>query len=1189
MSKSIQNKLNQKEWEIVKKTIPKLSGSNQAENVKPFLNAMNIKNGETLATIGLYVVIDGKISLQLNGSEIAIAGISDYFYEEYLLLDDLNIEFSAKALDDTRVAFLSKDKWECLDPAIKKDCLSALFGDLINVYQHEFQQPINSCNITAAALSLTALGFPTEVDDIFKSCALPVSYVVNEGMTVGELYDVASSHIFVKGLRDTLGVELYYFDRDIVTKDDLTKAIIESDVTGGDNDILVANFGVGIAHGDPKLKGGHFALIAKYNKSTGIVHMMDVHPEKYGKIWVTSIEQLYEAMAEHDSNAHRARGLIRFILKSEIDVRLNALAKNDCFPVNCTQYMDLTPEKRRHIFGRASVNMNSLYVLSMGLSFLDKHAVDVDEILTAANISYTDALSIETTAEQLANIANDYLTHTDFSEIDCSYHCFSPRGNESQENWFKRKLLDIANNPKAHFLVNIDYNEVVGHDAIGELSSAYRETAHLKEFWVACIDYLYETDVVILADMSAASSQIWRAPRSKLYRGIQEKETLGLVRLEKTDPTENPLDFNYIITNNKIVLFFSEEDPWSYMLKSVMSNIGVTELQLVDVSGFDLYTLNLKKKLSIHSGKERTPYLYFNGHCLGEVDDIMSMVRSGQLQSMIYAEGLPVLMRNETPSLDSNIYSYPKGGLVEPRDGKHNVLLCCCGSSAADKIPDLVERLVDAGHNVKLVPTPSSETFFKDIGMERILSKIKPSDIYRDDDEWNFRYTEFGMPVRAAHLALCDWADCVVVAPISCNSMGKIANGVADNLLSSVFVAWQYQRKPVILCPACNTNMWNNITTQNNVTALKRLGANIEGPRSGILSNGRMGTGMMASVDEIVTALEVTFKGLDDHGQTIMRWGKAAAESDDPLNWQRIYRAIDEDVVGINILDDENADSLLHYAAGGEGKVTESGIERGIPDIKPMQELIKRGINVNLRNDHYFSALHVAMMSNSIEAVEILLAAGAEISYSLKVLETMETTDEIKGRLGDWARQHNIKAAESSIGDHYGRYQNSSGELYFTYGSLKKGFPNHTAHADILKNFIGPAKTRQSFPLVVPDEPSCSNPNCPYLHRMAALLDVRGKGHRIRGELYEIKKEDLEKLDKLEGYIGRNMENNVYVRKKITILLHDEICEAFTYFIADTETHLGHLKEQKAEMINEYSLDMAKGELKPGWEGPLDN
>lgn len=106
---------------------------------------------------------------------------------------------------------------------------------------------------------------------------------------------------------------------------------------------------------------------------------------------------------------------------------------------------------------------------------------------------------------------------------------------------------------------------------------------------------------------------------------------------------------------------------------------------------------------------------------------------------------------------------------------------------------------------------------------------------------------------------------------------------------------------------------------------------------------------------------------------------------------------------------------------------------------------------------------------------------------------------------------------------------------------------------------------------------------------MAALLDIRGKGHRIRGELYRIKSEDLKKLDKLEGYIGRNMEDNVYVRKKITVLLDNEICEAFTYFIADTELHLNHLNTETAEMINNYSLDMAEGELKPGWDEPEEH
>lgn len=179
-----------------------------------------------------------------------------------------------------------------------------------------------------------------------------------------------------------------------------------------------------------------------------------------------------------------------------------------------------------------------------------------------------------------------------------------------------------------------------------------------------------------------------------------------------------------------------------------------------------------------------------------------------------------------------------------------------------------------------------------------------------------------------------------------------------------------------------------------------------------------------------------------------------------------------------------------------------------------------------------------------------------------------------------------MKPASTADGEKYGRFEDTHDVLYFTYGSLKKGFPNFEDHADILSDFIGDAKTRQSFPLVVPFEPSCTNPHCPYLHRMAALLDIRGKGHRIRGELYKIKIEDLEKLDKLEGYVGPNMEENIYLRKKITVLLDNDICEAYTYFIADTETHLDFLKAGTAEMINNYSLDMAKGDLKPGWEEP---
>ena len=82
-------------------------------------------------------------------------------------------------------------------------------------------------------------------------------------MTIGELYDVASSHIFAEGLRDEVGVELYYFDRDVINNENLFKAITESNQIGGRNDILVANFAVGLAHGNQETKRRPFCFNSK--------------------------------------------------------------------------------------------------------------------------------------------------------------------------------------------------------------------------------------------------------------------------------------------------------------------------------------------------------------------------------------------------------------------------------------------------------------------------------------------------------------------------------------------------------------------------------------------------------------------------------------------------------------------------------------------------------------------------------------------------------------------------------------------------------------------------------------------------------------------------------------------------------------------------------------------------------------
>lgn len=1165
-------------------------GAIDLEEIRPRFSVLDATGEATLAPRGMYVVLDGQVELRQGDELLATADAGDYFYEEHLEVFNIPVTMDAVAQPGTRLAYLSSAEWFELPEDLRTAGFATLFGDLVAVHMQNFQQPINCCSVTAAALSMSALGFTCEVNDIFRECELPASFVVNDGISLAELFDVACTYIHKLGLRDTVQVQAYFMDEATTTPEKLLEAIEESNRLGGDNDILVANFQVGMAHGKATMPGGHFAIIAKCNPSTGLIHMMDVHPEKYGKLWVTTIDRLYAAMSDRDGTSMRSRGLLRFSARQAVTTRLQSL-KQPCRYVDTTRYLASGRRNKRNLFRRSSPNLNSLGVLSESLAILGDPDVDEDKLLLSSTAAYSETLSRVSDAREMDRIAKMYLAQAVHTHLGSAFRGYSERPDEerdlSPEDWFKTQLSDLTDHDSRHLMINIDLNRVLGFDAIKAPDNVYRETALLEEFWCLCIAYDQAEDMVTLVDMSPATSQVWQAPRQQIFRGLRNLRDPAMLVIEEREPVRVSDDAPAIVQENAIAFFYDDEDPWSNMLGNILRNIGVTELVAVDVSGHDLRSVKMRRQLVAMTGQDSVPYLFFKGECLGGREDIVGMVMDGSLQARIAEAGLPVLLRHESPSLDKNIFGYPKGGLTEPPDGKRNVLLAACGSSAADKIPELVERITDAGHNVKLIPSAAAEKFFKDHGAERILSRISPHDIYRDDDEWNFHYIEYGMPLRASHLALCDWADCVVVAPVTCNTMGKIANGIADNLISSVFVAWQYQRKPAILCPACNTHMWNNITTQNNVAALRTLGVDLVGPREGMLSNGTKGIGMMATPDQIMMALEQAFEQLDDQEQRIVRWARDAAASDDYTQWRRIFRSIDEGVVGIDVIDELTGDTLLHFAAGGEGEMTENGIARGVPDLEVARDLIARGINVNAQNDMGFTALHVAIGNASAEMVDILLEAEEiDARPCLHFAQDDVVPEAIRARLMGWAEANGLSpAAEAGEAP---RIQEEEGTeptyLYFTYGSLKRGFPNHEAHAEVLGEFVGDAKTRQPMPLIVQKEPRCDNPNCPYLHRMAVLVDLKGRGQQVEGEVYRVTASGLRTLDQLEGYHGPASTENVYLRKKIAVVVGGAVEHAYAYVTADAAPHLAALENGEAETLAVYTEDMARGALKPGFE-----
>ena len=1178
------------ELDIVLNAIQGEAGPLDADLIRPRLQALQATDEAVLAPKGMYVVLDGAVELLQDDATLATADPGDFFYEEHLEIFNIPVTMEARARPGTRLAYLSSSEWFALPEDVRAAVFSSLFGDLVAVHMQNFQQPINCCSVTAAALSMSALGFTCEVNDIFRECELPASFVVNDGISLAELFDIACTFIHRQGLRETVQVQAYFMDEATTSSQKLLEAIEESNRLGGDNDILVANFQVGMAHGKATMPGGHFAIIAKCNPSTGLIHMIDVHPEKYGKLWVTTIDRLYAAMSDRDGTSMRSRGLLRFSARNAVTTRLQCL-KQPCRYVDTTRYLAAARRNKRNLFRRSSPNLNSLGVLSESLAILGDSDADEDKLLLYSTAGYSEALSRVADAREMDRIAKMYLAQAVHTHLGSDFRAYSERAADQSElspdAWFTAQLRDVAGQDGRHLMINIDLNRVLGFDAIRAPDSAFRETALLEEFWCLCIDYDESTEMVTLVDMSPATSQVWQAPRAQLFRGLRDPRNPRMVAIEERAPVRAPDDAPGIVEDDPIVLFYDDEDPWSNMLRNILDNIGVTRITAVDISGSEARAVKMRRQLVAMTGQDSVPYLFFKGECLGGREDIVGMVMDGSLQSRIDEAGLPVLLRHESPSLDRNIFGYPKGGLTERPDGKRNVLLAACGSSAADKIPELVERITDAGHNVKLIPSVAAEKFFKDHGAERILSRISPNDIYRDDDEWNFHYIEYGMPLRASHLALCDWADCVVVAPVTCNTMGKIANGIADNLLSSVFVAWQYQRKPSILCPACNTHMWNNITTQNNVAALRTLGVDFAGPRAGTLSNGTQGIGMMATPDEILVALDHAFEQLDDQDSRVIAWARDAAASDEYAQWRRVFRPIDEGVVGIDVIDEVTGDTLLHFAAGGEGEMTENGIARGVPDLEVARDLIARGINVNACNDMGFTALHVAIANESPEMVEILLGAeGIDARPCLHFARDDSVPGPIRMKLDAWAETHGA-ASEPTAPDTANAPTAGDDEptyLYFTYGSLKRGFPNHDAHAEALGQFVGPARTRQAMPLIVQKEAACSNENCPYLHRMATLVDLKGRGVPVEGEVYRVTASGLQALDALEGYRGRAAHDNVYLRKKIAVVVGDAVEHAYAYVIADPAPHLDALADGSAETVPVYTLDMAQGDLKPGHE-----
>jgi phosphopantothenoylcysteine decarboxylase/phosphopantothenate--cysteine ligase len=176
----------------------------------------------------------------------------------------------------------------------------------------------------------------------------------------------------------------------------------------------------------------------------------------------------------------------------------------------------------------------------------------------------------------------------------------------------------------------------------------------------------------------------------------------------------------------------------------------------------------------------------------------------------------------------------------------HELIVGVTGGIAAFKTAAIVSSLVQQGHGVTVVMTRAARKFVGSATFRALTARAVASDTF---DRERF-------PL-GAHIELAEKADLLVVAPASADYLAKAACGLADDLLSTLFLSFD---GPVLLAPAMNTAMWEKPAVQRNVETLRKDGVHIVGPGEGWQSCRRSGKGRMAEPADIQTAIERLLK-----------------------------------------------------------------------------------------------------------------------------------------------------------------------------------------------------------------------------------------------------------------------------------------------------------------------------------------
>lgn len=306
-----------------------------------------------------------------------------------------------------------------------------------------------------------------------------------------------------------------------------------------------------------------------------------------------------------------------------------------------------------------------------------------------------------------------------------------------------------------------------------------------------------------------------------------------------------------------------------------------------------------------------------------------------------------------------------------------NILLAVCGGIAVYKVVDVASRLRKLGANVHVVMTKEATNFVTPLTFQEISGNPVNVSMWDKVTNWNVE-----------HIALANLADLVLIAPATANIIGKITNGIADDMLSTVIMA---TKAPVFVAPAMNSNMYQNPITQKNINTLREYNYHIIEPASGHLACGVNGIGRLP---EPITLVETIKDYVEKQNNQSLKGKKvivSAAGTREPIDPVRYIS--------------NRSSGKMGYAIATEAasRGAEVVLVSGITNIKAPENVnlikVESAREMQKHIEEHFADCDITIMSAAVSDYRVKEVASQKIKKSDEVMtiELVKNPDILKG------------------------------------------------------------------------------------------------------------------------------------------------------------------------------------------------